>query len=101
VWANVADNGSIVAGHGIAVQHGATAGHYQVTITDPTCSREVNAPVISVSDGDPNGLAGESATAWYTSTGANQQFTVYTGRLGATGGFSASDHDFDVLDMCP
>jgi hypothetical protein len=101
VWAEVANDGSIVAGHGIAVQHGTMPGHYQVTITDARCASEFNAPVISVSDADPTGLAGESAAAWFASTGVNQQFMVFTGRLAATGGFSPSDHPFDVLDTCP
>ena len=52
VWADVADNGTVIAGQGIAVQR-MQAGTYQVTITDPTCALEANAPVVSVSDAAP------------------------------------------------
>ena len=58
-----------------------SAGNYQVTITDPACAHGSNAPVVSVSDSNPP--AGQSAgafpVAWYGATGANQQFTVFTG----------------------
>jgi len=104
VWADVADNGTVIAGKGIAVQHGASAGTYQVTITDPTCARETNAPVISVSDAAP-GLVqnGVFPTAWYGVNGANQQFMVFTGVVSAGPPmmFNASDHTFDILDACP
>jgi hypothetical protein len=103
VWAYVAGNGAVVAGQGVSVQP-TGAGTYQVTVTDPTCSRETNAPVVSVSDSDPpNGQlpgSGAFAVAWYQSTVFNQQFTVFTGVV-ASGKFSASDHTFDIFDTCP
>jgi hypothetical protein len=103
IWANVADNGTVIAGHGIAVQR-TQAGTYQATITDPTCARETNAPVVSVSDAAP-GLVqgGVFPTAWYGATGANQQFTVFTGVVSAGPPltFTATDHTFDILDTCP
>ena len=39
--------------------------------------------------------------AWYEATGANQQFTVFTGDVtpGAAGS-RPSDHTFDVMDAC-
>jgi hypothetical protein len=101
VWANVSDPGVVIAGQGISVQH-VSAGTYQVTITDPTCSRETNAPVVSVSDANPPAghSVGAFPVAWYGATGANQQFTVFTGVV-AGGTFTASDHTFDVHDTCP
>ena len=102
MWANVADSGAVIDGQGIAVHHVA-AGTYQVTITDPTCARETNAPVLSVSDAAP-GLVqgGVFPAAWYGATGANQQFMVFTGVVsaGPSATFTASDHTFDVLDTC-
>ena len=53
VWANVADNGTVIAGQGHRRYNACTAGTYQVTITDPTCALETNAPVVSVSDAAP------------------------------------------------
>ena len=81
-----------------------SAGTYQVTITDPTCARETNAPVISVSDAAP-GLVqnGVFPAAWYGVNGANQQFMVFTGVVsaGPPVTFTATDHTFDILDACP
>ena len=103
VWANVADNGTVVAGQGVAV-HRTQAGTYQVTITDSRCALEDNAPVLSVSDAAP-GLVqgGVFPVAWYGVNGANQQFMVFTGVVsaGPPVTFMASDHTFDVLDTCP
>ncbi len=98
VWAEVADNGSVSPGDGISVQHVGT-GRYQVTITDPMCSRADNSPVVTVSDGDPNNLGGAAPVAWFEVMGTNQVFMVFTGRVGS-GGFAASDRTFDVLDTC-
>jgi hypothetical protein len=99
VWADVTGTGSVFAGSGIFVQHGSKTGSYQVTITDPTCSREHNAPVITVSDSDPTNLSGSAAVAWFEATATNQQFMVFTGDVGSAG-FSAGDRTFDVLDSC-
>lgn len=97
VWAQVANNGVVVFGQGISVQY-ASFGTYNVTITDPTCARRSNAPVVSVSGpAEPSG--GPVPVAWYGSTGANQQFTVFTGTITA-GSFSPADHTFDVIDTC-
>jgi hypothetical protein len=102
VWAQVAGDGTVVfgEGRGLSVQR-VSAGNYQVTITDPACAHGSNAPVVSVSDSNPP--AGQSAgafpVAWYGSTGANQQFTVFTGVV-AGGSFTATDHTFDVQDSC-
>jgi hypothetical protein len=99
VWAEVTSSGSVFAGNGISVQHGSEAGSYQVAITDPTCSREHNAPVITVSDGDPTSLGGSAPVAWFGATPTNQQFMVFTGRV-SSGTFAAGDQTFDVLDTC-
>ena len=103
VWANVADDGSVIAGQGMTVVR-MSPGTYKVTITDSRCGREANAPVLSVSDAAP-GLVqgGVFPSAWYGATGLNQQFMVYTGVVsaGPPVAFTASDHSFDVLDACP
>ena len=102
VWANVADNGTVIDGQGVAVQR-VSAGTYQVTITDSRCARETNAPVLSVSDAAP-GLVqgGVFPVAWYGVNGANRQFLVFTGVVspGSLVMFTATDHTFDVLDTC-
>jgi len=102
VWANVADNGTVIDGQGVSVQR-ISAGAYQVTITDSRCAHETNAPVLSVSDAAP-GLVqgGVFPAAWYEVNGSNQQFTVFTGVVlaGPPVTFTAGDHTFDVLDTC-
>ena len=55
VWANVAGTGDVLGGSGLAVRHVST-GTYQVTVTDSTCSRGTNAPVVSVQDGPPGSV---------------------------------------------
>ena len=92
VWADVDNDGTVFQGQGIAVER-VQAGTYQVTITDPTCSQEANAPVVSVSDVAPGQIqGGVFPTAWYTAAGANEQFMVYHGcRLGL-GGTAAGIH---------
>jgi hypothetical protein len=99
IWANVANDGSVVAGQGLSVQH-LSAGTYQVTITSAACAHGANAPVISVSDTIPPGgqAAGAFPTAWYQSTGLNQQFMVFTGVV--SGSFTPTDHTFTVMDTC-
>ena len=76
VWAQVADNGTVLFGRGVAVQR-VSAGNYLVTITDPACAHGSNAPVVSVSDSNPP--AGQSAgafpVAWYGTT--RNQRTVH------------------------
>lgn len=98
VWANVTGSGAIAAGQGVSVQQ-VSPGTYQVTVTDSTCAHEINAPVVSVSDSNPP-VHGAFPVAWYEATGANQQFTVFTGYV-ASGSFTATDHTFDILDRCP
>jgi hypothetical protein len=100
VWGEIASSGALFAGRGVTAQR-LSAGTYQVTITDPTCARSNNAPVVTISDGNPpNGQsAGAFPEAWYESTGNNEQFTVFTGVV-VSGSFTASDHTFDVQDAC-
>jgi hypothetical protein len=100
VWANVTNAGSVASGQGLSVQH-VSAGTYQVTITASACAHGANAPVITVSDANPPGgqVAGAFPVAWYGSTGANQQFMVFTGDV-VGGSFTASDHTFTVMDSC-
>jgi hypothetical protein len=100
VWANVEDNGTVIAGRGVSVQR-VQAGTYQVTITDATCAHATNAPVVSVADAAPGMVqGGVFPTAWYSSTGLNQQFMVFTGVVSAGPAFTPTDHPFDVLDTC-
>jgi len=99
VWAQVANDGSVAFGNGIAVQHVST-GTYQVTITAPSCAQSSNAPVITVSDAPPsNQTGGAFPVVWFGSTGINQQFMVYTGRS-MTGSFTPTDLAFTVVDTC-
>jgi hypothetical protein len=98
IWANVANDGSVVAGQGLSVQH-LGAGTYQVVITASQCAHGANAPVITVSDANPPaGHTSGFPVAWYGSTGSNQQFMVFTGVV--DGSFTATDHTFTVMDTC-
>jgi len=101
VWAEVANDGTVVAGDGLTV-HLSSPGTYAVMVTDATCSRETNAPVVSISDSNPPAgqPAGAFPMAWIGGSGANQQFTVFTGVV-AGGTFTATDHTFDIHDTCP
>jgi hypothetical protein len=99
VWGVVADSGGLAAGQGLTVQH-VSAGTYQVRVTTPACAQRANAPTVTVSDGNPP--AGQSAgafpVAWITA-GGDPTFTVVTGVVGG-GSFTATDHTFDVQDVC-
>jgi len=102
IWANVFDDGTVVAGQGLSVQH-VSAGSYQVTVTDPACAQRTNAPTISVSDSAPGSVSGGLfPVAWYGSIGANQQFKVYTGVASFSSSltFTPTDLPFDVQDTC-
>ncbi len=100
VWANVTNSGSVFAGQGVSVQH-VSAGTYQVTITAAACAHGANAPVVAVSDGNPPGgqTAGAFPVAWFSATGLNQQFMVFTGVV-SSGSFTPTDHTFTVIDAC-
>jgi hypothetical protein len=100
VWAQVTNAGPLFSGQGLSVQH-LSAGTYQVTITAPACAHGSNAPVITVSDTNPPGgqMAGTFPVAWYQSTGANQQFMVFTGVV-VNDLFTPTDHAFTVMDTC-
>jgi hypothetical protein len=99
IWANVADNGTVIAGQGLAVQE-QSPGAYQVTVTDPNCARAMNAPVVSVSDSAPGTVPGQFPVAWYGATGPNEQFMVWTGVASSSSPFHATSHTFDILDTC-
>jgi hypothetical protein len=100
VWANVANDGTMVSGQGLSVQHVST-GTYQVTITAPACAHAANAPVVTVSDTNPPGgeVAGSFPVAWYQGSAANEAFTVFTGVV-AGASFTGTDHSFTVMDSC-
>lgn len=100
VWGQVTNAGPLFSGQGLSVQH-LSAGSYQVTITAPACASGANAPVITVSDGNPPAgqVAGAFPVAWYESTGSNQRFMVFTGVV-VGGSFTPTDHTFTVMDSC-
>ena len=99
VWAQVANDGSVSFGNGLAVQQ-ISEGTYQVTITSPACANTSNAPVMSVSDAPPANQPGAGfPTVWFGSTGINEQFMVYTGRV-TSGSFTPMDLAFTVMDTC-
>jgi hypothetical protein len=99
-WAQVTNAGSLLFGEGLSVQHVST-GSYQVTITAAACAQGANAPVITISDGNPPAgqAAGAFPVAWYESTGSNQRFMVFTGVV-VGGSFTPTDHTFTVMDSC-
>jgi hypothetical protein len=99
-WAIVTDPGTVLSGRGISVQH-ASAGTYQVTVTAAGCAQGFNAPVASVSDGNPPAgqAAGGFPVAWVGDTGTNQQFKVFTGVV-VGGTFTPTDHSFNLQDSC-
>jgi hypothetical protein len=101
IWADVANNGAVLAGQGLSVQR-LFPGIYQVTVTAAACAQRNNAPTISVSDSAPGMVPGGLfPVAWYGSMGANQQFMVYTGvASGPSLTFTPTDHEFDVFDTC-
>ena len=100
IWAQVAGNGDRLAGSGLSVQHMST-GVYQVTVTDPTCSRGGNAPVVTVSDAAPGMVqGGQFPVAWYGANGPNQVFMVFTGVVTSSSIFTPADRSFNVLDTC-
>ena len=100
VWGNVTNNGSLFAGQGLSVQH-MSAGTYQVTITAPACAHGSNAPVVTVSDGNPPAgqAAGAFPLAWIAATGLNEQFMVFTGVV-VDDSFTPTDHTFMIMDTC-
>jgi hypothetical protein len=98
-WGVVADLGSAVGAHGISVQH-VSAGTYQVTATPAQCAQGMNAPVVTVSDGNPP--AGQAAGAFPVAgieDAGGGTFTVITGVVVA-GRFTPTDHTFNVQDPC-
>jgi hypothetical protein len=100
VWANVTNSGALFAGQGLSVQH-VSAGTYEVTVTSAQCAQGANAPIVTVSDGNPPAgqATGAFPVAWFGATGLNQQFMVFTGVV-SSGTFTATDHTFTVMDSC-
>ena len=98
-WAIVSNAGVAEPTDGIAVQHVST-GTYQVTVTAAACAGKQNAPVVSVSDGNPPAgqTAGAFPVAW-VGAGGSSPFTVYTGVV-VSGTFTPTDHTFNVQDVC-
>jgi hypothetical protein len=98
-WAIVSNAGVAEPTDGIAVQR-LSAGTYQVTVTAAACAGKENAPVVSVSDVNPPAgqTAGAFPVAWVEAGGTNP-FTVYTGVV-VNGSFTATDHTFNVHDVC-
>jgi hypothetical protein len=99
-WGVVLTSGTVFAGQGIAIQH-TSPGTYELTITAPACAQRFNAPVITVNDANPpNGLGtGTFPVAWVGAVNGSTQFNVFTGVVSG-GSFTATDHDFFVVDEC-
>ncbi len=98
-WAHVLASGAIFAGQGVSIQH-LSAGAYQLTITGSACAQGLNAPVVTVDDVPPGSQgAGAFPTAWVAAVNSSNQFEVFTGSV-AGGSFSATDHEFYVVDEC-
>ena len=102
VWANVADNGTVIAGKGIAVQRmsaGLTGSRLRTRrVLGDQRSRNKRfgcRPWTSPERRVPGGVV--------RSSGANQEFMVFTGVVsaGPPVTFTATDHTFDILDACP
>jgi hypothetical protein len=78
-------------------------GVYSVTITDPTCSKAANVPVVTPFDtyesGGPVAPAGAIPVAWLTDAGSETQFVVHTGFI-ASGTFTATGVRFALQDTC-
>jgi hypothetical protein len=93
-------SGGVFAGQGISIQH-QSAGTYGLTITATACAQRFNAPVITVNDANPpNGhTAGAFPVAWVGAVNGSSQFTIFTGVV-SSGTFTATDHDFYVVDEC-
>jgi hypothetical protein len=101
VWADVANDGSMISGQGLSVTH-VSGGTYQVTVTAAACAHGANTPVITISDTNPPGglTTGAFPVAWFQAAGGNQQFNVFTGVVPNGGAFALTDHSFDVIDTC-
>lgn len=98
-WAHVLASGAVFAGQGVIIQHQST-GTYQLTINAPACAQGLNAPVVTVDDVPPQSQGpGNFPTAWITAVNSSNQFDVITGIV-ASGSFSATDHEFYVVDEC-
>jgi len=101
-WATANENGGIESGEGASIAH-VGVGVYDVKVTAATCRHAFNnAPVVSISDGEPPG--GQEATtfpvAWteVASTGV-EAFTIYTGVV-VSGAFQPRDEPFNFTDSC-
>jgi hypothetical protein len=98
-WALVGNNGGASPGSGITATRVST-GTYQITVTAPACDGKQNAPVVTVSDGNPPAgqLAGAFPVAWVGDVQSGP-FTVYTGDV-VNGIFALRDHTFNLEDLC-
>ena len=96
-WAHVLASGAVFAGQGVSIQH-QSAGTYQLTINAPACAQQLNAPVVTVDSGAPNGQGAAFPVAWVAAAGSNQ-FSVFTGAV-TSGSFTPADEEFYVLDEC-
>ena len=104
VWANVADDGTVLDGRGIAVQH-VSGGPYQVTITDPTmCSRRPtlrSSPCRTPpSDRSHRRRIPRRVVRRHRRQPAVSWCSPAWWSAGPSATFTASDHTFDVLDTC-
>ena len=103
VWANVANNGTVIAGQGVSVQH-VSPGTYQVTITERQRARSATTPPRSAC---PTQRPVRCQAACFPSRGTEPRAPTssswcYTGvaSAGPSLTFTPTDHTFDVLDAC-
>jgi len=99
-WAHVLASGAVFAGQGISIAH-QSGGTYKLTITAPGCAQGFNAPVVTVDDANPPNGQGPGAfpVAWVGAVNGSNQFVVFTG-VASNGLFTATDHEFYVVDEC-
>ncbi|MHB8696160.1 MAG: hypothetical protein ACYDHH_33530 [Solirubrobacteraceae bacterium] len=98
-WALVSNAGQAQPTDGITATHVST-GTYQITVTAPACAGKENAPVVTVSDGNPpSGQASGAFPEAWVAGAAIGPFTVYTGNV-VNGTFTSADHTFNIQDVC-
>lgn len=101
-WGTANENGGIESAVGASITHSAV-GVYDVKVTAASCRHAFNnAPVVSISDGEPPYSLGSGAfpVAWteVASTGV-EAFTIYTGVV-VSGSFEPRDEPFNFTDSC-
>ena len=101
-WAAANLEGDIESASGVSIAHAGT-GTYVVRVTAASCRHAPNnAPVVSITDGEPPYSSGSSAfpVAWTeTASTGIEAFTIHTGVV-VGGGFQPRDEPFNITDSC-